>query len=214
MKGDVIIVEKHHYDAAEKIVAGLLTKIKEKSRKYVLSVAGESGSGKSETAKAIAEIFNKKGFSCLIFQQDDYFIYPPKTNDTTRRNDIQWVGPSEVKLDKLDEDIKAVVNGKNEIQKPLVNYNEDKIEEEIIKPGNAKIVIAEGTYTSLLKNVDTRIFINRNRLDTLESRKKRGREPMESFIEEVLKIEHEIISEHKKMANIVISKDYEVEFNN
>ena len=214
MKGDVIIVEKHHYDAAQKIVDYLLSKVNEKDRSYVLSVAGESGSGKSETAKAIAETFNKKGFTSLIFQQDDYFIYPPKTNDKTRRKDILWVGSKEVRLDKLDDDIKSAIEGKKEIQKPLVNYDEDKIEEEIVSLENVKIVIVEGTYTSLLKNVDTRIFINRNRLDTLESRKKRGREPIEPFIEEVLKIEHEVISKHKKMANIIISKDYDVEFNN
>jgi hypothetical protein len=45
----------------------------------------------------------------------------------------------------------------------------------------------------------------------MESRKKRGREEMDPFIEEVLKIEHAIISQHKARADIVITRDYDVE---
>ena len=75
-----------------------------------------------------------------------------------------------------------------------------------------KVIIAEGTYTSLLKHVDTRVFIARNRLDTLEHRKKRnrGNEVGDPFIENVLKIEHKIIAGHRQLADFVITKDYEV----
>ena len=180
--------------------------------RYTISVAGESGSGKSETAKALAQVFEKEGMKSFVFQQDDYFLYPPKTNDLTRRKDIGWVGPKEVNLKKLDEDLKQAIDGKPEVIKPLVLYQDDKIENEVIQLEGTNVIIAEGTYTSLLQNIDTKVFINRNRLETLESRKKRGREPIEPFIEEVLKIEHEIISKHKEYADIIITKDYNVEF--
>ena len=74
------------------------------------------------------------------------------------------------------------------------------------------MVVAEGTYTSLLKNVDTRVFIARNRLDTLEHRKKRnrGKEVGDPFIENILKIEHKIIAGHKQLADFVITKEYDV----
>ena len=74
-----------------------------------------------------------------------------------------------------------------------------------------QVVIAEGTYTTLLQHAHKRIFINRNRLETMESRRKRGREAMDPFIEEVLKIEHAIISEHRQRADIIITRDYQVE---
>ena len=76
----------------------------------------------------------------------------------------------------------------------------------------SQAIVAEGTYTTLLKNVDSHVFIARNRLDTLEHRKKRGREKIEPFIEEVLKIEHAIISKHRELAEVIITRDYEVEF--
>jgi uridine kinase len=64
----------------------------------------------------------------------------------------------------------------------------------------------------LLKHVDTRIFISRNWLVTLEHRqkRKRGDEVGDPFIEQVLSIEHKIITGHKQLADILITKDYGV----
>ncbi len=212
MKGDIIIVEEHHYRAARKIIDRVLPEIQAKPGTYTMTVGGESGSGKSETAQAIAETLQEKGVRCGIYQQDDYFVHPPKTNDATRRQDIQWVGPQEVRLDLLDEHLKAALDGKAGVKKPLVIYDEDKITQETMRLEGLEVVIAEGTYTTLLNNVDKRIFIARTRLETMETRKKRGREAMDPFIERVLEIEHKIISAHKEKADVIILSDYEVEF--
>ena len=213
MKGDVILIEDHHYRAAEAIAERLLPRIRQHERRYVITVAGESGSGKSETGAAIAEMIEKHSeLRCMVLQQDDYFVHPPRTNDATRRKDIGWVGTQEVKLELLDEHLKSVIEGADEITKPLVIYEQDHVSEEVMSLAGVQVVVAEGTYTSLLKNVDARVFIARNRLETLESRKKRGREAIEPFLEEVLQIEHEIIAPHREFADIVITRDYEVEF--
>jgi uridine kinase len=67
-------------------------------------------------------------------------------------------------------------------------------------------------YTSLCEHVDCRVFIARNRLETLEHRMKRGREDFDPFIEQVLTREHEIISRHRVRADVIITRDYDVEF--
>ncbi|MFW6261489.1 MAG: zeta toxin family protein [Spirochaetota bacterium] len=133
MKGDIVIVEEHHRSAARTIVDRLESDIRAASRPYTITVAGESGSGKSETGTAIADECANRGLEACVFQQDDYFRLPPKSNDRTR-------------------------------------------------------------------------------LDTLESRKKRGREPIEPFLERVLEIEHRIIAPHREKADVIISADYEVSF--
>ena len=212
MKGDIIIVEEHHRNAANQIVPKILSQVKQKKRPYHITVAGESGSGKSETAKALAEVFEKEDISVYVIQQDDYFVLPPKSNDAKRRKDPNWRGTMEVDLKRLDSILSGSNKGKSKFIAPLVIYEDDKIVEEEIDLGEAKVVIAEGTYTTLLENVDCRVFITRNRLETMESRKKRGREAMDPFIEEVLKVEHEIISKHKTKADIIITKDYDVDF--
>jgi uridine kinase len=175
-------------------------------------VAGESGSGKSETATAIADALAAKGIDSVIFQQDDYFVHPPKSNDRARRDDITWVGPQEVRLDLLDEHLNAFRDGAASIDKPLVVYENDSITAEDMPTADARVAIAEGTYTSLLENVDSRVFIARDYEETRAHREKRKRAAAEldPFIDEVLKIEHAIISEHRARADIVISADYSV----
>lgn len=212
MRGDIIVVEEHHRRAATVIAPKLASRIAATDRRYVITVAGESGSGKSETATAIAEALATHGHTAAVVQQDDYFVHPPRTNDRTRRANICWVGPTEVRLDLLDSHLRAAAGGAASITKPLVVYEEDRITEETLHLDGVDAVIAEGTYTSLLENVDSRVFIARSRLETLQHRMKRGREDFDPFIEKVLEIEHEIISTHATRADIVITSDYDVTF--
>jgi uridine kinase len=212
MKGDSIIVEEHHKKAASGIVPVLLPILQASKQRYTISVAGQSGAGKSETAMAIALSLAEYGFESLIFQQDDYFIHPPRTNDATRRADISWVGIQEVKLNLMDEHLTAFLQGVNEIEKPLVDYHRDAIGSEVMQPGAARVAIADGTYTTLLQEVMCHVFIDRDYLDTRAHREKRRRDDSEldPFIDRVLEIEHEIISSNKALADIVVNRDYSI----
>ncbi len=212
MRGDSIVVEAHHVRAASGISELVLPLMEGQGGRYTITIAGESGSGKSETATALAEALEAAGKSCLILQQDDYFVYPPKTNDRTRRADIAWVGPQEVHLDLLDAHLKAFREGEAVIEKPLVIYEDDTITSERLDIGGAEVAIAEGTYTTLLANVDTRVFIDRDYEETREHRNKRKRNAAEldPFIDKVLAIEHQIISAHKALAQVIVNDDYSV----
>ena len=213
MKGDIIVLEEHHKSAAREILPEIIEKIRAKSARYIITVAGESGSGKSETGQAILEELQKCDIKSVLLGQDDYFVLPPKSNDAKRRENPEWLGPHmEVKLDVLEQNLKDAIAGKDGFTKPLIDYNKNSVDEERVSLVGVKVVIAEGTYTSLLKNVDTKVFIARNRLDTLEHRKKRNRgdEVGDPFIENILKTEHKIIAGHKQLADFVITKEYEV----
>lgn len=213
MKGDVIVLEQHHREAAAVIVPAIAERIATSSTRYTITVAGQSGSGKSETAHAIAEELDRLGVASAILGQDDYFVLPPKSNDAKRRDDEEWLGPHvEVRLDLLEQHLVEAIEGVEQIVKPLVDYDANTIADETIDLTGVKVVIAEGTYCSLLKHVDTKVHIDRNRLDTLEHRQKRNRgtEVGDPFIENVLKIEHKIIAGHKQLADFVITKDYDV----
>lgn len=210
MQGDTIVIEEHHRRAADEIVSMIVPKISNMESRYTISVAGESGSGKSEIAAAISEGLERSGIHSIILQQDDYFVFPPMSNDNERRKDIAWVGPQEVKLELMDKNLADFVDGARTIDKPLVIYKDDKITEETLSTDDAKVAIVEGTYTTLLENVDTRVFIDRTYLDTRAHREKRSRHKSEldPFIDQVLEIEHGIISGHRQRANIIVSKEY------
>ena len=213
MKGDIIVLEEHHTKAASIIVPEIIEKIKNKATRYTITVSGESGSGKSETGKAIVDELQKYEIRSVLLGQDDYFYLPPKSNDEKRRQDPEWLGPhKEVNFKVLENNLKDAISGKTEIVKPLIDYNANMVEDQVISLEGIKVVIAEGTYTALLKNVDTKVFIARSRLDTLEHRKKRnrGNEVNDSFIENILETEHKIIAGHIQLADFVITKEYDV----
>jgi uridine kinase len=212
MQGDIIIIGDEHRHAADAIIAHLIDEILDMPRCFTMTVAGESGSGKSETGQALAEALGERGVKAVVLQQDDYYVLPPRFNDAARRANFAWVGTTEVRLDLLDAHLQAAQSGDRSIVKPLVIYSANRIDEEEVSYEGVAVVIAEGVYTSQCENVDCRVFIDRNRLETLEHRMKRGREELDPFIEKVLIEEHEIISQHRSRASVIITRDYDVEF--
>jgi uridine kinase len=212
MRGDIIIIGDEHRHAADVIIAHLIDEIRDTPRRFTMTVAGESGSGKSETGQALADALEERGVKAVVLQQDDYYVLPPQFNDAARRANFAWVGTTEVRLELLDAHLQAAQSGDRAIVKPLVIYSENRIDEEEISYDGVGVVIAEGVYTSQCESVDRRVFIDRNRLETMEHRMKRGREDFDPFIERVLTEEHEIISRHRDRADVIITRDYAVEF--
>ncbi|MFP4041688.1 MAG: uridine kinase [Bacteroidales bacterium] len=210
MEGDKLVIKEHHVKSAKMVAEIVIPEIKATEGRYAITIAGESGSGKSETAQTLKDELEKHNIKSYIFQQDDYFIYPPKTNEEKRKENINNVGTSEVKLDLLDQNLQDAITGKETIEKPLVYFEEDRITKEKINLEGIKVVIAEGTYTTSLKNVNKKVFIDQNYFDTKKTRFERSREKQDDFLENILKIEHEIISKQKEEADLIITKNYEL----
>ncbi len=211
MIGDKLIIGEHHTERAAEICELLASRIADPSRsgsKFTLTVAGESGAGKSELAYEVYRQLNERGIKTEVLQQDDYFVFPPRTNHEMRRRNLEQVGPYEVKLDYLDSNLRSFKRGESPIYKPLVIYDEDRITREELDVAELAVLIAEGTYTSLLEFADLRIFIERDYRQTLEARKRRARDKWEPFIQDVLEREHQIISRHKALADIIIPPDF------
>jgi uridine kinase len=203
MIGDKLSIEPHHTERASEICDLLADRI-EPGIRFTIAVSGESGAGKSELGYEIHRLFNRRGIPADVLQQDDYFVFPPRTNHEMRRRNLDQVGPYEVKLDFLDSNLRSFKRGESPIYKPLVIYDEDRITSEEMEVGELVVLIAEGTYTSLLQFADFRVFINRDYRQTLEARKQRARDKWEPFIQDVLEREHQIISRHSAFADVVI----------
>ncbi len=214
MKGDIIHVEDYHYEIARRIIQQIQEKLQLHKGIFSISVAGESGSGKSVSAVAIQKELEETGVKCLVLQQDDYFFLPPKSNDLNRRKSLTNVGPIEVDLNWIDANIQEAKNGASFIEKPLVDFQGNTIEKETLSLEGIQVIIVEGTYTSLLKNVDERIFIARDFTSSVLSIKKRARDVVDDFLMQVLQLEHEIISAHQQYCKIIIKEGFDVTFLN
>lgn len=209
MIGDRVNSKPKHARAASQIYPLIAKRVA--GGQATLTVAGQSGAGKSEVAQELATLLDAAGHKTMIFQQDDYFFYPPKTNHNRRVDDIEWVGTKEVNLKLLDEHLNAFRHTASTVlEKPLVIFAEDRVIDDKIDLSPFTVLIAEGTYTTLLKNVDYRIFIDRDYHDTREDRKERGREVIDDFSDKILRIEHDVISKHKPLADIIVNKDFSV----
>lgn len=197
------------------LISYLFEKIIAKPSRYIIAVAGESGCGKSESAKSIAAELKKCGIKTIILGQDQYCYLPPKYNDIKRKEDDDWLGPHiEINMELIQANLQQALLGENEITKPEIDPVQNVVTNIKVDLTGVKVVIVEGTYVSLLRNVDTKIFIARNRLDTLDDRKKRNRrnEVNDPFTEQILVTEHKIIAGHRLLADIVVTKDFDVLF--
>ena len=211
MKGDKLLIRTYHTRAAKAISKSIIHEVFSSYSRYTIAIGGESGSGKSETAWELAKILNKKGFKTVIIQQDDYFKRPPKTNREFRYTHIGSVGPGEVKLNLLNQHVKKIKDANiRKLHKPLVSFDKDLIGEEILHLSGIRAVIIEGTYTNILKNVDKKIFLSRTYKETKHSRAARKRDKIDKYTEKILSIEHKIISGHKKLADIIVNKDFSI----
>jgi uridine kinase len=182
-----------------------------KPTKFVIAIAGESGSGKSVTAVCIQHLLQQRNVQAVVLHQDDYFKLPPQTNHAAREKNIQVVGQQEVDLQLLQQHIQQFLDHQPSITKPLVHYAQNTIGTETIAVHDAQVLIVEGTYALHLQDALHKIFMSRTYIDTLAQRNNRGREQHSDFIENVLAIEHQIIKQQKNNADLIVLKDYSLQ---
>jgi uridine kinase len=205
MIGDKLVITDYHRQAAEQIAEQVIEMLKPGDQALSVSIAGESGGGKSETAYCLEEALDARGKKCLVLGQDDYYKLPPKSNHRRRKTDISWVGPHEVNLELMALDILAVKEHPDQpLVKPLIDFYKDRIGTETIHPDGVEVVIAEGTYTTLLPYIDLRVFIDCNYHQTRKARLVRDRDSDVEWLNEVLEIEHRELRHHRARAHLVI----------
>jgi uridine kinase len=208
MIGDKILHGEYYRRAALYIHQAIKDKISLQEH-FVLTIGGESGSGKTETATELIKILASHGFRAYSIQLSDYFSDPPKTNHKKRMEDIHHVGLNEVQLDLLDDHLRKIKRDEAQsIRKPLVDFDENRITSEIVDFSPYHVVIVEGTYASALRFVDYRVFMSRDFQDTKRMRMERARDEEGEFLEQVLAREHGIVSAHAALCDLVIPKQY------
>ncbi len=176
----------------------------------VIGVAGESGSGKSTTAAALARELGGDGGSSVVLFQDDYFIRPPRTNHEYRVRDIAAVGPHEVDLARLARHVADFRAGREGVVVPTVDYPGNAFGTRVLDFGAARVLVVEGTYVLMLPDLDARVFMEATFEDTRARRVARGRDVDSPFVERVLAIEHAIVARQAEGADVLVDAGFGV----
>lgn len=214
---------------AEALVAALgrivdLDAVGRGERRLVVGVAGESGSGKSVTAVALARALDGRGIATGVLHQDDYFHRPPRVNHAHRERDLGAVGPHEVNLALLQRHVADFRAGRA-VDAPLVDYPTDSFLTRRIDFAPLAALVVEGTYVLMLDDgdaragstaagdtpvLDVRIFLDATHEDTAERRRARNRDVDAPFVQDVLRIEHAIIARQAAVAHLVVDRNFRV----
>lgn len=183
-----------------------LYQLKEQS-KSIISISGESGSGKTITANGLSMALMEHGIPSYILHMDDYFLLPAADNHKNRLKSLKNVGPHEVNLALVEQHMQDFLHNKH-ITAPVSDFHGNRLLTKQVDFNDTQVLIAEGTYILSLHRPMIRIFLERDYRDTLDDRISRGREPFNAFVEEVLEIEHQIIRKYRNSADIVIDKTF------
>ncbi|MFC1744747.1 adenylylsulfate kinase [Candidatus Riflebacteria bacterium] len=219
MPGDAIAISPLHIQRAEKLFPGLQNRLKEKS---TIAVCGPSGSGKSETASLLGTMCIKSGMKSYVLSCDNYAIRPPRDNENYRRELFDsgaekalkdYLGTkNEILFNRLEQIVSDFKGQKNEIQLRFMDNRQNRIANEAksLDFSRTDILFLEGTWSGLIENIDLIIFIEADPAKTLAHRRKRGRDPLDSFGEIVLALEQKKLLNIRKRAHLVVTGEEEI----
>lgn len=211
MTGERLVVERPHLVLARALherlerAHGLAA-----ARRPVIAIAGESGSGKSITATALAQVLGEAGRPAVVLHQDDYFLRPPRTNHEHRIRDLASVGPHEVNFALLAEHIAAFRAGRAGIVGPRSDHATDSFLARRLDFSSVAVLIVEGTYVFGLDGSDVRIFLEATHEESAERRRLRSRDLDAPIIDRILAIEHALIAPQATQADILIDREFAI----
>lgn len=202
------MIEDKHRNAGEAIIQRILERKKEK---FMVGISGESGSGKTELAHVIAKGLRKHGIMAKPLHIDNYYrIHPLERTEWRKKNGIEnVVGYGEYDWDTLYKNIEAFKSSK-ETTMPCVDLVTEQVDHLITDFKGIDMLIIDGLYAIRTDGLDLRIFIELTYHETKKAQVVRGKEPQNEYRMSVLEQEHRMVQALKPMADILISKEYEV----
>ena len=210
MLGDILLIQEKHKKAGEIIIQKIL---RSRKGRYIVAISGESGSGKSELTHVIAKGLRKYNIFAKPLHTDNYYnTLPLERREWRVKNGIEnVVGPDEYKWDEIYKNLDDFRNGKVS-EMPCVDLVTEQVDRLITNFGEVDMLIVDGLYAIKAEGVDLRVFIDLTYLETKEKHTKdeRGKEVMDEVRWATLGQEHKMVQSLKPLADLIITKDYEV----
>ena len=170
---DNIIIQQQHKDKAKYI-------FKHIKNKEIISIGGGSGTGKTEVALCLQDLFLKRKKKYQVISEDNFYNTHWRNRNRVRKlrgiiglQEIAW------------EELETVIG----VYRRLPCYDG---------------VIVEGLYTNYIHGKDIGIFLEGTIKQTDKFRRLRKKEFQTKFRQQVLQVEYKELNRTKALADIVV----------
>lgn len=208
MLGDVLLITEKHRAAAKDIVEVVL---QNKKDKFIIAISGESGSGKSELAHAVAKELKKLKIVAKPMHIDNYYsIHPLERTQWRINNGIeQIVGLGEYDWDSIYQNIDEFKRGVKSTG-PCIDLVTEQVDLLTTDYSNVDMLIIDGLYAVNADDVDLAVFIELTYHETKKAQLVRGKEPQNEYRARVLEQEHKVVQSLKPKADLLVNMEYRV----
>ena len=209
MIGDRLVFEPCHFKKRDLIFKKTIESIidQENPSRFVLTIGGSSGTGKTEIAILLQEaLFNDYGIQSYVISLDDYYKVPwLERREYREKKGIESVGIKEINWRKVNDLINFYLNSIHIYIRPQkIHKFINDIEYSKVRKDSIDVLIIEGLYACDLKKSNLSVFLEGDYKDTEEFRVKRNKEIRDSFRLSVLKKEQKDVEKTKEQADMFV----------
>ncbi|MCD4769097.1 MAG: hypothetical protein K8R35_02885 [Bacteroidales bacterium] len=212
MLGDILLINDMHKAAAASIHKFVKKALKKKNNRYryIVGISGESGSGKSELAHALAKLLKNDNIRVKIIHTDNYYKVQPLLREEWRRNKgFDMIGLDEydwVKIRKTIRDFRE----EQECVLPCIDLIPEQVDKLITDFSKIDLLIIDGLYAIDAPDIDMRVFIDLTYQETKINQIIRMKESLSDFRMHILEREHQAVTSLKPKSDLIVGKSYEV----
>lgn len=221
MPGDKVRIGDEHIQKAQTIFPLLLKELAAGGRdRYVVSVYGGSGVGKSEIASLLTYYLNEAGIRSYTMSGDNYPHRIPELNDAERERTYEEGGVEalrgylgselEINFKEVNEIIRLFHEGAGSIYLRRMGRSVGELWYEPVDFSDTKVLVLEWTHgnNANLRGIDIPVFLASTPAETLAHRIARNRDgkPDSPFITMVLELEQQLLISQAPTAHILVSK--------
>lgn len=215
MLNDVLLIRPEHISAAAVICERVSfdMKILHRTRpwhKFIVAISGESGSGKSELAHALATALKKAEVQPKILHTDNYYRVSPAERLAARIADnFEHVGVAEYDWDLLRSNINDFRSGRMSLM-PCIDIVSGQQDRLISDFSGVDVLVVDGLYALGIKDADLCVYIDLSWRETRKNQQLRGKEADDDYRLKVLEKESEDVKAFRYRADLIIDHDYNV----
>lgn len=212
MLGDILLINDMHKEAACTIKKYVLNDLEknDEGHRYVVSISGESGSGKSELAHSLGKTLKQNNIRVKVIHTDNYYKIQPLLREEWRRNKgFDKIGFNEYDWVRINRTIRDFRESQ-ECMIPCIDLIPEQVDKLITDFSKIDLLIIDGLYAIKTNDVDLRIFIDLTYHETKINQIIRMKEAMSEFRLKILEQEHKSVVSLKPLADLIVDKSYQV----